>query len=90
MPEKMPCFQYTVVAALSFVVLLQGSLSNAQLNPTFYDQTCPNVTNIIRDVLVNASLSDPRIGASLIRLHFHDCFVQVTFNTLFDVLFIFA
>ncbi|XWS52417.1 hypothetical protein CRYUN_Cryun11dG0069200 [Craigia yunnanensis] len=76
MPEKMPCFQYIVVAALSFAVLLQGLLSNAQLNPTFYDETCPNVTNIIRDVLANASLSDPRIGASLIRLHFHDCFVQ--------------
>ncbi|OMO73107.1 Plant peroxidase [Corchorus capsularis] len=57
-------------------VLLEGSLSNGQLSPTFYDQTCPNVTNIIRQVLVNATLSDPRIGASLIRLYFHDCFVQ--------------
>ncbi|MBA0762925.1 hypothetical protein Gotri_012470, partial [Gossypium trilobum] len=59
-----------------FAVLLEGSLSKAQLTPTFYDETCPNVTAIIRDVLVNASFSDPRIGASLIRLHFHDCFVQ--------------
>ncbi|XP_022756287.1 peroxidase 15-like [Durio zibethinus] len=75
MSEKMPCSKY-IVAALFFAVLLQGSLSNAQLSPTFYDETCPNVTNIIRDVLMNASLSDPRIGASLIRLHFHDCFVQ--------------
>ncbi|XVE68568.1 hypothetical protein DITRI_Ditri09bG0078600 [Diplodiscus trichospermus] len=75
MPQKMPCFKY-IVAALFFAVLLEGSLSNAQLSPTFYDETCPNVTTIIRDVLVNAALSDPRIGASLIRLHFHDCFVQ--------------
>ncbi|KAG8485654.1 hypothetical protein CXB51_018855 [Gossypium anomalum] len=75
MPEKMACFQY-IVAALCFAVLLEGSLSKAQLTPTFYDETCPNVTAIIRDVLVNASFSDPRIGASLIRLHFHDCFVQ--------------
>ncbi|KAH1107980.1 hypothetical protein J1N35_011748 [Gossypium stocksii] len=75
MPEKMACFQY-IVAALCFAVLLEGSLSKAQLTPTFYDETCPNVTAIIRKVLVNASFSDPRIGASLIRLHFHDCFVQ--------------
>nr|KJB23327.1 hypothetical protein B456_004G093200 [Gossypium raimondii] len=75
MPEKMACFQY-IVAALCFAVLLEGSLSKAQLTPTFYDETCPNVTAIIRHVLVNASFSDPRIGASLIRLHFHDCFVQ--------------
>ncbi|PPE02432.1 hypothetical protein GOBAR_DD00521 [Gossypium barbadense] len=71
----MACFQY-IVAALCFAVLLEGSLSKAQLTPTFYDETCPNVTAIIRHVLVNASFSDPRIGASLIRLHFHDCFVQ--------------
>ncbi|OMP03401.1 Plant peroxidase [Corchorus olitorius] len=73
---EMPCSKYLVVAVLFFAVLLEGSLSNGQLSPTFYDQTCPNVTNIIRQVLENASLSDPRIGASLIRLHFHDCFVQ--------------
>ncbi|XVF04568.1 hypothetical protein REPUB_Repub05bG0095200 [Reevesia pubescens] len=72
----MPCFQYIVVAALFFAVLLEGSLSNAQLSPAFYDETCPNVTTIVRNILENASLSDPRIGASLIRLHFHDCFVQ--------------
>ncbi|KAK5811427.1 Peroxidase 15 [Gossypium arboreum] len=71
----MACFQY-IVAALCFAVVLEGSLSKAQLTPTFYDETCPNVTAIIRQVLVNASFSDPRIGASLIRLHFHDCFVQ--------------
>ncbi|XVE87099.1 hypothetical protein DITRI_Ditri18aG0088900 [Diplodiscus trichospermus] len=74
MPQKLPCFKY-VVAVLFFAVLLEGSSSNAQLS-TFYDETCPNVTNIIRHILVNASRSDPRIGASLIRLHFHDCFVQ--------------
>ncbi|GKU94184.1 hypothetical protein SLEP1_g7710 [Rubroshorea leprosula] len=60
---------------LFFLVLLQGgSLSYRQLSPTFYDETCPNVSSIVRRVLANALLSDPRIGASLIRLHFHDCF----------------
>ncbi|KAK6247858.1 hypothetical protein QUC31_019423 [Theobroma cacao] len=75
MPEKMHCFQY-IVALLFCAVLLEGSLSNGQLSPSFYDETCPNVTSIVRQVLVNAALSDPRIGASLIRLHFHDCFVH--------------
>ena len=49
----------------------------AQLSPTFYDQTCPNVTSIVRGVIENALQTDPRIAASLIRLHFHDCFVIV-------------
>ncbi|KAK6126861.1 hypothetical protein DH2020_039384 [Rehmannia glutinosa] len=30
------------------------------------------------NIIQQASQSDPRIGASLIRLHFHDCFVQVS------------
>ncbi|GLU19468.1 hypothetical protein SLE2022_357180 [Rubroshorea leprosula] len=65
------------LALLFFVVLLQGgSLSYRQLSPTLYDETCPNVSSIVRRVLANALLSDPRIGASLIRLHFHDCFVS--------------
>ncbi|KAM6551548.1 hypothetical protein CsatB_001356 [Cannabis sativa] len=47
----------------------------AQLSPTFYDQTCPNLTAIVGGVIEDALLTDPRIAASLIRLHFHDCFV---------------
>ncbi|KAF4366001.1 hypothetical protein G4B88_031370, partial [Cannabis sativa] len=57
-------------------VLLPSS-SYGQLSSTFYDQTCPNVTNIIQDIVADVlNNSDPRIGASLIRLHFHDCFVN--------------
>ncbi|GLT27137.1 hypothetical protein SLA2020_021630 [Shorea laevis] len=50
--------------------------SNAQLSSTFYATTCPNVSSIVRTVLQSALNSDPRIGASLIRVHFHDCFVN--------------
>lgn len=59
-------------------ILLGGSLSpsNGQLSSTFYDETCPNVSTIVRGVIQNALLTDARIGASLIRLHFHDCFVD--------------
>ncbi|XP_059643070.1 peroxidase A2-like [Cornus florida] len=56
-----------------FVVLHE---SNAQLNATFYATTCSNVSNIARAVIQQALQSDPRIAASLIRLHFHDCFVN--------------
>ncbi|GMI89266.1 hypothetical protein like AT5G06730 [Hibiscus trionum] len=67
-----------IVTALFYVVLIGRSVyfAQGQLSPTFYDQTCPNVTNIIRGILLNAAIDDPRITASLVRLHFHDCFVQ--------------
>ncbi|CAI0395376.1 unnamed protein product [Linum tenue] len=68
--------QLVVVVAASLMALFLISCNAQQLTPTFYSPTCPSVTNIIRQVLVNASATDPRIGASLIRLHFHDCFVN--------------
>nr|AFK36451.1 unknown [Lotus japonicus] len=51
--------------------------SDAQLDNSFYKDTCPNVHSIVREVVRNVSKSDPRMLGSLIRLHFHDCFVQV-------------
>jgi peroxidase len=66
-----------IVAALFSVVLLGGTLAYGQLTPTFYDLTCPNVSSIIRNVIAETVVSDRRIGGSLIRLHFHDCFVNV-------------
>lgn len=75
----MPSSRYLVAAAAAifFAIVLEGSVSVAQLSSNFYDETCPNASSIIEGVLVQAFQSDPRIGASLIRLHFHDCFVQV-------------
>lgn len=63
----------------SVAIVLLGMilpLSKAQLSATFYANTCPNVSSIVSNVVQQAFLSDSRIGASLIRLHFHDCFVD--------------
>ncbi|XP_021758315.1 peroxidase 9-like [Chenopodium quinoa] len=48
----------------------------SSLSPYFYDFSCPQANNIIASVLENAVAQDPRMAASLLRLHFHDCFVQ--------------
>lgn len=57
--------------------------SKAQLCPTFYDDSCPDVSNIVRSVVQQALETDDRAGARLIRLHFHDCFVDVNFSLFF-------
>ncbi|KAF2540434.1 hypothetical protein F2Q68_00031227 [Brassica cretica] len=66
---------WTILITLA-CLMLRASLSDAQLTPTFYDSSCPNVTNIVRETIVNELRSDPRIAASILRLHFHDCFVN--------------
>ena len=50
---------------------------SSELTPDFYNDVCPDALPTI-NILVNAAIAlDPRMGASLLRLHFHDCFVNV-------------
>ncbi|XP_019191325.1 PREDICTED: lignin-forming anionic peroxidase-like [Ipomoea nil] len=69
-----PC----IIASLSCFLLLLSSFSQcqAQMSPTFYNKTCPNALKIIRTTVNQAISRDRRMAASLVRLHFHDCFVQ--------------
>ncbi|KAF8689292.1 hypothetical protein HU200_042086 [Digitaria exilis] len=55
-------------------VCLHGAA--AQLCEDYYADTCPDAYDIVKQVLIEAHESDTRIYASLLRLHFHDCFVQ--------------
>ncbi|GAU36230.1 hypothetical protein TSUD_214270 [Trifolium subterraneum] len=50
--------------------------SSAQLSENFYAKKCPNLFNIVNSVVHSAVAIEPRMGASLLRLHFHDCFVN--------------
>ncbi|CAD6260392.1 unnamed protein product [Miscanthus lutarioriparius] len=47
-----------------------------QLSPSFYAQSCPGVELAVRDVVRSASTLDPSIPGKLLRLVFHDCFVE--------------
>ncbi|XP_073053968.1 lignin-forming anionic peroxidase-like [Primulina eburnea] len=58
------------------LVLLSGMSCEAQLSTTFYNKTCPGVLTEIRNAVRRAVSAERRMAASLIRLHFHDCFVQ--------------
>ncbi|CAM0907680.1 unnamed protein product [Alopecurus aequalis] len=64
-------------SSLSAVLLLCLAVAaSAQLSTTFYDKTCPNALATIKAAVTAAVNKDNRMGASLLRLHFHDCFVQ--------------
>ncbi|KAH6836894.1 Peroxidase superfamily protein [Perilla frutescens var. hirtella] len=54
---------------------LMGS-SRAQLSTDFYKKACPKVFAAVNSVVKSAVTKEKRMGASLLRLHFHDCFVQ--------------
>lgn len=63
-------------ASFMFMLFLLNIACQAQISPAFYDSSCPNALGAIRTAIRSAIASDRRMAASLIRLHFHDCFVQ--------------
>ncbi|KAK8338307.1 hypothetical protein V6Z11_A09G244900 [Gossypium hirsutum] len=46
------------------------------LSPKFYDNLCPQALPAIKRIVEAAVHREPRMGAFLLRLHFHDCFVN--------------
>nr|KYP46779.1 Peroxidase 43 [Cajanus cajan] len=64
-----------VVLSLLFFSFFIGG-SEGQLQVGFYSNTCPQVDSIVNAIVRDAVLSDPNMAAVLLRLHFHDCFVE--------------
>ena len=61
---------------LVLLVLLMGS-SSAELSTNFYSKSCPKLFSTVKSVVQSAVSEEKRMGASLVRLFFHDCFVNV-------------
>ncbi|XP_047086755.1 peroxidase P7-like [Lolium rigidum] len=58
-------------------IAMLATASNGQpLVPHFYEKVCPAALPAIKKVVEEAVAAEPRMGASLLRLHFHDCFVN--------------
>ncbi|KAF5444806.1 hypothetical protein F2P56_033906 [Juglans regia] len=71
----MASFSFSLTLYLSIFLLLLG-IASAQLSTNFYLRSCPSALSIIQGAISSAISSERRMGASLLRLHFHDCFVN--------------
>lgn len=69
---KLTCVYFVLTCLMLFVA------ARSQLTEDFYVKTCPNLFNIVRKEVRNAIKFEMRMAASLLRLHFHDCFVNVS------------
>lgn len=70
------------LAELLFLVILLIALlaqpGSAQLSPTYYNSTCPEVETIVRDAVTKKFQETFNAAGGVIRLLFHDCFVEVS------------
>ncbi|KAI4305426.1 hypothetical protein L6164_028794 [Bauhinia variegata] len=64
------------IVALALALLALSGGTSAQLSKNFYSKSCPKVFDTVKSVVRSAISKERRLGASLLRLHFHDCFVK--------------
>ncbi|KAM6583135.1 hypothetical protein CsatB_010137 [Cannabis sativa] len=66
---------FMTLLSLGLLMLVMGN-ANAQLSTNFYSKTCPKLLPTVKSKVHSAISKESRMGASLLRLFFHDCFVN--------------
>ncbi|XP_042483332.1 peroxidase P7-like [Macadamia integrifolia] len=61
---------------LTLLIASACTVAHCKLSPKYYSSTCPKSLSIVKSTVIAAIKKETRIGASLLRLHFHDCFVN--------------
>ncbi|KAI3469205.1 hypothetical protein Pfo_025868, partial [Paulownia fortunei] len=64
------------ILAVIFLLVFSFHAEAGGLSYNFYDQSCPQLEDIVRAGVQSVSLTDPTTPAALLRLMFHDCQVQ--------------
>ncbi|VAI89967.1 unnamed protein product [Triticum turgidum subsp. durum] len=72
MAAAVRCF---LMVAVGLAPLLAGA-AGGKLSTRFYDSKCPSLQSVVRSATAQAVAAEPRMGASILRLFFHDCFVN--------------
>jgi peroxidase len=61
---------------MMIVIMALAGGASAQLSTGFYSSSCPGMPGAVKSAVQSAVAKEPRMGASILRLFFHDCFVN--------------
>jgi peroxidase len=84
MIPDMECSIFAMARSRAWVLLVVvfigvlGSCSAQFLNGFYHTRNCPSAEAIVTQAVTEAFNQDPSIAPALIRMLFHDCFVEVT------------
>lgn len=81
--SSMKSLKMVMVKLMTFFMLIEvitcqfGFGFGGGLNMNYYLMSCPFVEPLVKNIVNRALDNDPTLAAALIRMHFHDCFIQV-------------
>ncbi|XP_059630214.1 peroxidase 24-like [Cornus florida] len=66
---------------ISLIILVStlavvGVVDADGLRKNFYKKSCPQAEDLVRNITWGKAQNDPTLGAKLLRMQFHDCFVR--------------
>ncbi|XP_015881868.3 peroxidase 47 [Ziziphus jujuba] len=69
---------YFLSMILTMAMIMSGYGFGAAdgLSMNYYLMTCPFAESVIKDIVNRALQDDPTLAAGLVRMHFHDCFIE--------------
>lgn len=73
----------SMLVSFIFIFCCYVSSVKAALSFGFYADSCPNAELMIRNTVSSSSSNDPSVPGKLLRLVFHDCFVEVSRSLVF-------
>lgn len=74
---------FTVMFLMNVIVngWMHGAVDGLRMD--YYILACPVADLIIKNTVNRHLQKDPTLAASLVRMHFHDCFIQVRYLSFF-------
>ncbi|RDX82654.1 Cationic peroxidase 2, partial [Mucuna pruriens] len=67
---------HSLVFLLLIALVIVNTVHGQGTRVGFYSSTCPRAESIVKSTVRSYVSSDSTLAAGLLRLHFHDCFVQ--------------
>ncbi|KAM1126328.1 hypothetical protein ACFX2B_041027 [Malus domestica] len=69
-------YSFMAIVTLSFLIVHVDVVKSDGLSTTYYASSCPKFFPTVKSIVESAIRKEARMGASLLRLFFHDCFVN--------------
>lgn len=73
-----------IVAVMVVALVLALAAVSGELVVGFYKETCPRAEALVQQSVFRAYVASPGIAPGIIRLLYHDCFVEVHWSATED------